>query len=247
MKKLSHCIEKHAKRYKALLQDRWHETDWTEAQTNQIIGRIDLVLNQLPTAIKQAHERIIGQRQIANRDKILSLYEPDAHVIVRGKAGNEVEFGHGLLLCEQLDGIIVDWQLFKDQPPSDSQLLQETVTRLEKDYGEIDSLCTDRGFYSRKNESFLQTHGIYDAMCPRSPNRLQARLQESFFCALQSRRGQTEARIGIFKNAFLGRPLRSKGFIHKQLRISWCVLTHNLWVIARMALADERSALKKAA
>lgn len=247
MKKLSHCIEKHARRYKRVLQDRWQETDWTEVQANQVIARIDLILDQLPAAISQAHERIIGERKVANSDKILSLYEPDAHVIVRGKAGNEVEFGQGLLLCEQLDGLIVDWRLFKDQPPSDSQLLQESVMRLERDYGEIDSLCTDRGFYSHKNESFLQAHEIYDAMCPRSPKQLQARLEDSYFCALQSRRGQTEARIGIFKNAFLGRPLRSKGFTHKQLTISWCVLTHNLWVIARMALADEGSALEKAA
>ena len=82
-------------------------------------------------------------------------------------------------------------------------------------------------------------------MCPRNPKQLQARLQDSRFVALQTRRGQTEARIGIFKNAFLGRPLRSKGFIHKELSVSWCALTHNLWVIARMALANEREKRKK--
>ena len=84
-------------------------------------------------------------------------------------------------------------------------------------------------------------------MCPRNPHRLQERLQEPRFIALQSRRGQTEARIGIFKNAFLGNPLRSKGFSRKQMAISWCVLTHNLWVIARKALADEQSLLAEAA
>jgi len=72
-------------------------------------------------------------------------------------------------------------------------------------------------------------------------------LQESQFQKLQTRRGQTEARMGIFKNAFLGRPLRSKGFLHKQLSVTWCVLTHNLLVVARKALADEQSAVKKAA
>ena len=56
---------------------------------------------------------------------------------------------------------------------------------------------------------------------------------------LQKRRSQTEGRIGIFKNVFLGKPLRSKGFLNKQLSVTWCVLTHNLWIIARMALADE--------
>ena len=247
MKTLSCCIEKHARRYKAMLEARWQETDWTETQANQVIGRMDNILNQLPAVIKQAHDRMIGERQIKNSDKILSLYEPDTHVIVRGKAGNEVEFGQGLLLCEQPNGIIVDWQLFKEQPPSDSRLLQETVLRLESAYGVIDSVCTDRGFHSQQNESFLKDHKIYDAMCPRSPRQLQERLKDEKFTLLQTRRGQTEARIGIFKNSFLGKPLRSKGFLHKELTVSWCVLTHNLWVIARKAIADEQSALKKAA
>ena len=247
VKALSCCIEKHAVRYKMMLEARWQETDWTETQKAQVISRIDNILNQLPAAIKQAHERIIGERPIKNDDKILSLYEPDAQVIVRGKAGNEVEFGQGLLLCEQANGVIVDWKLFKGQPPSDSRLLQETVIRLEKQYGAIDSVCADRSFYSQQNETFLKEHHIYDALCPRNPTQLKVRLTEEKFHALQTRRGQTEARIGVFKNAFLGRPLRSKGFFHKQLSVTWCVLTHNLWVIARMALADERAALAAAA
>lgn len=247
MKALTRCIQKHAERYQQMLQARWPETNWTYLQAQQVIHRMDHILNQLPAAIHQAHERIIGERPIENSDKLLSLYEPDSHVIIRGKAEHEVEFGQGLLLCEQADGLLVDWQLFKDQPPSDSQLLRETVIRLEKDYGALDAVCTDRSFDSQANECFLKSHHIYDAMCPRSPQQLQVRLQESRFVTLQSRRGQTEARIGIFKNAFLGRPLRSKGFLHKQLSVNWCVLTHNLWVLARMAIAAEQTALQKAA
>jgi len=247
MKNLSCCIYKHAIRYKWMLQERWQETDWTYNQAQQVIGRIDNILKQLPAAIHQAHERIIGERQVSSKDKILSLYEPDVHVIVRGKAGNEVEFGNGLLLCEQENGIITHWKLFKDQPPSDSLLLQDAIIDIERHYGPIDSACTDRGFYSKKNQEFLKAHNIYDATCPKSPKALKERLQENKFRSLQSRRGQTEARIGIFKNSFLGRPLRSKGFNNKQLSVSWCVLTHNLWVIARMALADEMSPLLKAA
>ena len=48
------------------------------------------VLEQVPVAIKQAHEPIIGGRRIANEEKILSLYEDTVNVIVRGKAGANV-------------------------------------------------------------------------------------------------------------------------------------------------------------
>lgn len=63
-------------------------------------------------AIKQAHERIIGGRLVTTEDKILSLYDKDAHVIVRGKLGGEIEFGQGLILVEQTDGLIIDWYLY---------------------------------------------------------------------------------------------------------------------------------------
>ena len=66
------------------------------------------------------------------------------------------------------------------------------------------------------------------------------RRKEPEFILHQTRRSQTEGRIGIFKNAYLGRPLRSKGFEHKENTVVWCVLTHNLWVLARMIQAEER-------
>ncbi|NOY14317.1 MAG: hypothetical protein GXP51_11825, partial [Deltaproteobacteria bacterium] len=61
------------------------------------------------------------------------------------------------------------------------------------------------------------------------------RLEDDYFCQLQKRRGSTEARIGIFKNAYLGTPLRNKGFENRKTRIEWCILAHNLWKLARMA------------
>jgi len=239
IKKLSYCIQKHAERYRALLIKNSEKTSWTETQIKQVVGRIDNILNQLPAAIKQAHERIIGERKVSSEEKILSLYEKDIHVLVRGKSGSEVEFGQGLMLAEQRDGLIVDWELFKDQPKADSQAFQPLMKRIQECYGEISSSTGDRGFDSKSNRDFLKEQNIHNGLCPRSPKQLQERINEPRFLELQKRRSQTEGRIGIFKSVFLGKPLRSKGFLHRQITVSTCVLTHNLWVVARMALADE--------
>ena len=69
------------------------------------------VLHQLPAAMKQARERMIGERQVANGEKILSLYDDSIDVINRGKAGATVEFGNKLWLGENADGIIVDYKI----------------------------------------------------------------------------------------------------------------------------------------
>jgi len=245
MKKLSVCIAKHAKRYRQLLLNQWDRTELTEKQMQQIIRRIDAILEQLPAAIKQAHERIIGERLVPTADKILSLYDKNAHVIIRGKAGNEVEFGQGLLLSEQIDGLIVDWQLFDEQPPSDSKVLKPMLKRIKKYYKNIYSSCADRAFSSKNNDVFLREQNIVNAICQKSPKELEEKLLDPIFVSLQTRRSQTEARIGIFKNVFLGKPLRSRITAYKKVAITWCVLTHNLWLLSRMSIEAEKKMLQK--
>lgn len=247
MKKLTCCILKHGKRYRDLLDARWQETDWSYPQALQVIHRIDAIPKQVPAAIKQAHERIIGGRLVPAEDKILSLYDRDAHVIIRGKLGSEVEFGQGLILAEQTDGLIIDWHLFKNQPPSDGKLLQPALERIKYYYGPIEQSCGDRGFNNQNNDNYLTANNIYNATCPRDPEQLKKKLKDPIFLSLQTRRSQTEARIGIFKNIFLGTPLRSRITAYKRHAINWCVLTHNLWVLSRKALDIERLTLQKAA
>ncbi len=247
MKRLASCIAAHAERYKKLLQESWQKTAWSEAQVKQVIGRIDNILEQLPQAIKQAHDRIIGERQTASCDKILSFYDKDIEVIVRGKANGEVEFGQRLVLTEQIDGIIIDWELCDKQALQDSDLLQPTVNRIEKNYGSLSSVSTDRAFASAANDEFLENKKIYNGTCPKSPTGLQEKVKEPLFMLLQTRRSQTEGRIGIFKNVFLGRPLRTRIALNKRHAINWCVLTHNLWVLARKIMDEEKEKLKKAA
>jgi len=219
------------------------ERNGTERErTQRILERIEVVLEQLPQAVKNAHDRIIGDRKVVNKDKILSLYDPDLHVIVRGKAGGESEFGNSLLLGEQEDGVILDWKLYQAQAPGDAKLLTESLERMEKDYSGYrpKSVTTDRGFPSKNNHDYLKAAEIIDYMCPRSVKELEERLKEEDFCEHQKRRSQTEGRIGILKNNFLGRPLRSKGFMHRELSVAWGVLAHNLWVLARLPKAAER-------
>lgn len=236
MKKGVNQVARHARRYRDLLAQRWPETDWTQAQAEQVLGRIDGILEQLPAAKKQAHERIIGQRKVPNSEKILSLYEPDVHVIVRGKAGAEVEFGNGLLVAENPQGLLLHWQLFQEQPPSDGRLVASTVEAVqERFHTKVHLVGADRGFETQANVRYLETNLIFNGLCARQPGKLRRRLlEEEVYEATQQRRAQTEARIGIFKNVFLGRPLRVKGFDHRNLAVSWAALTHNLWILARL-------------
>ena len=244
MDKLVGTVSAHARRYRKLLDEQWTQTQWTRPQTEQVLGRMDQVLEQLPQARQQARQRILSGQLVENQEKILSLYEREVRVIVRKKAGAEVEFGNTLLLGENPQGLIVDWEFFKETAPADVRLLRRSVERMREVYGaKLKDLGADRGFDSRANQEGLRELDIYNGVCPRSPQELKERGRSWKFKKLQRRRSQTEGRVGILKNVFVGQPLRSKGYENRALAVTWAVLTHNLWVMARMALAAQREQL----
>jgi IS5 family transposase len=235
MKKLVGVVRAHARRHRELLDQQWEQTEWTRGQAEQILRRLDGVLELLPRAQKQAHERIIGGRPVANAEKILSLYDPEVRVIVRGKAGAEVEFGNTVLFGENRQGVILDYEIFREPAPADSQTLFGSLLRVWKGTGRcVGAVATDRGFASAANSRALADSDTFDGLCPRGPAALRQKMRSQKFARLQRRRAQTEARIGILKQGFLGRPLRAKGFAHRELALAWGVLTHNLWMLARM-------------
>jgi len=236
MKKLLRTIGGHARRHRDKLGGQWERTGWSRRQAERIIGRIDDKLELLPQVIDQAHERIIGERRVPSAQKILSAHERDLHVIVRGKAARETEFGNTLMLCEGWEGFIFDYRLYREVAPPDTLMLEESLQRqnaMDIDQP-VEEVVGDRGFASRKLERWLKEAQVTSSICPRDPAGLRERMKDPRFARSQKRRASTEARIAILKNSGGGRPCRAKGFDNRARAIGWGVLAHNLWWIARV-------------
>lgn len=239
MKRLMRTVEQHGLRYHSLLDKNWKKTNWSRKQADHVLKRISAVTAQIDDIIHLAHNRIVRGEVAKNADKVLSLYERDVHVIKRGKAQAEIEYGNGFYMAEQENGFIVDWDFFQGKPKSDTKILPETLDRLESRY-DVASMSTDRGFNSKRNSRTIHKRAVFDATCPRNIQELQDRSKnDSQFCAEQKRRAQTEARIGIFKGSFLHRKLRRKGFASKEKKVLWAIFTHNIWVAARLSLRNQ--------
>ncbi len=250
MKKLVAKVTGHARTHRELLSERRADTTVSEKQAAQIIRRIDNILTQLPAAIRQAHERIIGERPVPNGDKILSFYDPDVDVIVRGKAGAEVEFGSKLWLGELASGLIADYALLQENE-ADTALLAPAIERLKAQpelVSGIKAAYGDRGLHSAANEELLKSAGIKSGLCPRQPQILAERLHnEPELRTGLKRRGATETRIAIFKNVFCQGQLREKDHPRRALAVGRAVLAHNLYVLAKLQAAQQKAADKAAA
>jgi IS5 family transposase len=244
MKKVAGKVQEHGRRYRELLKKHWKETDLSEPQVQQIINRIDNILDQFPAAIKQAHERIIGGRNVPNEEKILSLYEPHSNIYVRGKSGSYAEFGLQMLLTESAEGLIIDCHLIPDGVANDSTLLMPTIKRIQDtfDTNVAKIVVADRGFSTAANSAALKALNIGDSTLPRSPEEMKKLLDDPEHRKLHKRRAQTEARIGIFKANFIGDHLPTKGLPAQQRFVAWATLSHHIWVLARL---DPVAALRK--
>jgi len=243
MDRLVRSVRDHAQRYRHLLDSQWEKTEWTLPQAEVVLRRIDHILALLPAAREQALQRILREEPVPNYKKVLSLYEPAVRVILRNKISAPVEFGNALLLGESPQGLIVDWKLFEKTTPQDSHLVLDRVDQIEQTLKvELKAVCTDRGFDSAGNQRDLAQRKIYNGLCPRDPRQLKTRMASWKFAGLQRRRSQTEGRISILLHHFLGQPVLCKGFAHRQLAVGWAVLTHNLWVLARLPQTKLRKA-----
>ncbi len=236
MKKITKKVMNHAVRYIQLFENEYKKYKVSEEMKDYIVSRMKSVLEQLPKAIRNAHERVIGGRKVLNKDKIFSLYERETEILVRRKSGKEVEFGNKFLLAENEAGLMVDYDFMKKQV-SDSKLLIPMIGRYEKNFPgmQIDSITTDKSFNSAVNNKELKNKGIYNSICPKKVIELEKKLKEIKFKKTQKRRAQTEARISIFKKIFLGERFRSKGFKYREQMIACKVFAHNLWVIGRLS------------
>lgn len=241
MKRLLAKVTKHAMNHLKLLEEHWQTSNISRAQTDQILKQIKNVTGKLTAMIKNAHERIIGERLVPNNDKVLSLYENNVNIIVRKKANAYTEFGNTLFLAEQKNGLITDWKFYCESAPADCKMLKESYERIENNVGVKAKLFAgDRGFDSETNRKFMAENNIFNAVCPRNPATLIERLKEEKFKQAQNRRSQTEARIAILSHCFCDSPMKQKGFAHRQNHMGLSILSHNLWVAARLKIAQDQ-------
>jgi len=249
MKRLLKRVGAHGKAHRDLLDDRFAQTGLSRAQAGRVVARVDEMLALIPRVCKQAHERVVGGRQVPNAEKILSAYDADIDVVVRGKAGASVEFGNELSLAESPEGLIMDYFLYGKGAPGEGEKMRRSLERqraLEVD-DELEAVVGDRGYDGKRNLDTLEEQGIASMICPRDPAKLAERLEDPEFSLWQRRRGGTEARIAILKNHGGGRVWRAKGLCSRRKCLGWSVLAHNLaWTRRRQAEQASQASPKAA-
>lgn len=205
-----------------------------ELQT--MIPRVDTVIKQTRARICHGDTKFPG--------KLLSIFEPEAAPICKGKAHKPTEFGRLVEIDEVEQGFVSDYQIF-DGNPSDTTMLIPALKRHKRHFGRPPrKVATDRGFWSLKNEEDAYSLGVKRVSIPVRGGKLselRRKLQRSrWFRGLQRWRAGGEGRIGTLKTRFGLDRCMYKGNRGMHRWVGGCVLANNLVVMARQLLKASR-------
>jgi transposase, IS5 family len=161
---------------------------------------LDQMVPRVQQVMRQAKARIF-EGNTHSEGKIVSVFEPSAEVIRKGKASKPTEFGKLIKLQEAENQIIVDYEIYA-QRPSDSDLLIP-IDLHEAKLGRTPRLvAADAGFYSAKNEAAAKAKGVKRVCIPNRASKSVARKCEQkkrWFRNGQRWRTGCEGRISVSK------------------------------------------------
>jgi transposase, IS5 family len=174
-------------------------------------GRLVRAVNDL-TKLLEATRRIAAQTRQRMTGTIpdgatrrVSLHDPDARPIAKGRLGKPVEFGHKAQVCDNADGIILDHDV---QPgnPADAARLKPAVERVKKRTGSTPrTVAADRGYGEAGVEDDLHELGVRNVVIPRKgrPNKARQNMerQPGFRQTVKWRTG-CEGRISHLKRSY---------------------------------------------
>jgi len=202
--------------------------------------KLQALLQNLEEAIRRT-ETIIAQTetvQAGNRhipDRMVSIFDPDARPIKRGKVNAPVEFGYKVLLQEAEHKIITGYHVCKGNP-ADESLLVEAVDQHIQTFGHPPrEIAADRGFSSATNEKACHERGIDKVSLPRKgkvSKERKAHQSQSWFKRLQHWRAGGEATISLLKRKHGLRRSLFRGYECTRIWVGFGVLAYNLKRIA---------------
>jgi IS5 family transposase len=142
-----------------------------------------------------------------------------------------------LLIGDTDHGIITTYQVYEGNP-ADTKLLKPGVKGHRRLFRKrLKAVATDRGFYSKKNEEWLEGSSVKQASIPvrgKASKERRQKQKEPWFRRLQRFRAGSEGRISVLKSKFGLRRSLMRGGDGTGIWVGQGIFAHNLWQAARI-------------
>ena len=166
------------------------------------LERLKLLAQRLSQVAAQTRQRVVEGVMPPGATRLVSLHDPDARPIAKGRLGRPVEFGYKAQVVDNQDGIVVDWRVEKGNP-RDAPMLPAAIERLRELTGKVPRAITaDRGYGEASIEHTLHELGVTKVMIPRKgrPGAVRRTIERSRpFQRMVRWRTGSEGRISALK------------------------------------------------
>jgi transposase, IS5 family len=199
---------------------------WTAqvAHYRPLIGRI----------IAQAERRVLAGEAVPAADKLVSLFEEHADIVVKRKG--EAEYGHKLNLTSGRSGMVLDL-VIEAGNPADSERLLPMLERHMALFGQAPrQAAADGGFASRDNLRRAKALGVGDMVFHKKAGlRIEDMVKSKWvYRKLRNFRAGIEAGISCLKRAYGLRRCTWRGLDHFKSYVWSAVVAYNLALFARL-------------
>ena len=204
-------------------------TDDRVLKAKKLIERLESQIAVTEKVIQQTQEVQNGNTHIPNR--IVSMFDPDARPIPKGKLKAPTEFGYKVVLGESEERLITDYDVFVGNPSDESLLLDVVDHHKEIIDSQLKEVATDRGFTSQNNERELMIRDVINISlpCRGKPSKTRQEVERRpWFRRLQRWRAGQEATIGLLKSRYGLARSRSRGLPGTKSWVGFGVLAYNL-------------------
>ena len=203
-------------------------------RVEHLVRQIELVVPRARQVVRQARARVL-RSQTRAPGKIVSIFEPWAQIIRKGKLDRPTEFGVVVKVQEAEGGIVTD--IAVDDARSDPGLLVPSVEAHKSMFDRAPTLvATDRGFFSIRGERRLVELGVRRPVTPWPGHRTKQRIaheRQRWFQRGRAWRAGGEARISRLKNTFGMQRSRYRGRPGIDRTIGWAAIANNLVALGR--------------
>ena len=178
---------------------------------------------------------------VSTATRLVSLHDPDARPIAKGRIGKPVEFGYEAQVVDNADGIVLDYDIAEGNP-ADAPRLPPAIERIIRRVGAPPNAATaDRGYGQAAVENQLHDLGVRTVAIPRKGQPGAARRAHEHrpgFRKLIKWRTGSEGRISHLKHRYGWARTAMAG---RERTATWCghgILAHNLVKITALAAAE---------
>ena len=206
---------------------------WAERSTCLELMAVGAVLVDYLPAMRQvtvvARRREFDGEKVPNGEKVFSIFEPHAELLMRGRHSRPVEFGHKVLLTQSKEKFITDFVVLEENR-SDDDLLPMVLKRHEQMYGRRpESVAADMGFCPDA-ETYEELAEQVDYLGV--PRRTRD-FGDAMMSVWQQWRAGIEGTISCLKRAFRLARCCFRGFKNFASAIGSAVFCHNLTILAK--------------